>query len=80
MEEILTATHKIFVTDYIAEIPNPAMVFIRILGSSIAEIAEVFGNPEETRELVAGERILKNYRFLALTAEGEACKVSLVRA
>jgi len=50
MEKLKTKTGKEFASDYIAVIPYPAQAYIRI-DAPIANVAEVFSDPEETAEM-----------------------------
>lgn len=78
MEEIKTATGKVMQSDYIAVIPSPKQAYIRIVGASLAQVAEVFSNPAETVQLRHGETYLSGYTHLvAIIPEAGAIKVAL---
>ena len=51
LDTVKTATGKLFESDYIATIPNPPQAYIRICGTPLPLLAEVFGNREETIQL-----------------------------
>lgn len=78
MEQIKTATGKALQSDYIAVIPSPKQAYIRIIGSSLTQVAEIFSNPAETVQLWHGETYLAGYtRLVAIIPEAGAIKVAL---
>lgn len=78
MEKLKTATGKEYQSDYIAVIPMPQQAYIRILNASLAEVATVFGNPQETIQLWHGGTYLAHYTHLvAIVPEPGAIKVVL---
>lgn len=78
MEQLKTATGKIFRSDYLAVIPNPSQAYIRIMGESLATVATVFGNSSETVQMWHGDTYLSGYTHLiAIIPEGDAVKVAL---
>jgi len=80
MDTVKTATGKTFNSDYIAMIPYPARAYIRVCGMTLAQAAEVFGNPEETIQMWHGEHYLALYtKLVALVPEGNAIKVVLAK-
>ena len=80
MEILRTATGKTFDSDYIAVIPMPQQAYIRILNTSLAEVATVFSNPAETMQLWHGEHYLAHYTHLvAIVPEVGAIKVVLAK-
>ncbi len=80
LDTVKTATGKLFDSDYIATIPNPPQAYIRVCGTSLPLLAEVFGNREETIQLWHGETYLAMYtKLVALVPEGDAVKVVLAK-
>ena len=78
MEKLITATGKEFLSDYLATIPFPAQAYIRILGTPIVTVANVFGDPAETSHLQCGEVAINGYtHLLAIIPEADAVKVAL---
>ncbi len=80
MEKIKTATGKEFDCDYLSQIPAPDQVYIRVCNTSIAEVARVFSNPEETVQLYCGAHYLAHYtKMLYVLVEPDAVKVCLAK-
>lgn len=80
MDIVKTASGKVFNSDYIATIPNPAQAYIRICGEPLIKVAEVFGNREETIQMWYGDIYLAMYtKLIALVPEGKAIKVVLAK-
>lgn len=80
MEILKTATGKTFDSDYIAVIPTPAQAYIRILNTSLADVATIFSNPAETIQLWHGNYYLAGYTHLvAIVPEPGAVKVVLAK-
>lgn len=79
MEKIKTATGREFGSDYIATIPNPGRIFLRI-DAPLATLAEVFSNPEETAEMWCGDIHLVGYTHLvAIIPEPGMAKICLAK-
>ena len=77
MDNVKTATGKIFQSDYIATIPHPAHAYFRI-DAPLTTVAEVFSNPEETKELWYEDIHLIGYtRLVAIVPEPGMVKVCL---
>lgn len=80
METLKTASGKEFLCDYFVSMDYPAQAFVRILNTSIAEVAAVFSDPAETIQLRYGECYLENYTKLAVIfVEGNAIKITLTK-
>lgn len=78
MDQIKTATGKLFDSDYLSVIHTPSRAYIRILNVSLAEVATVFSNPTETIQLWHGNYYLAGYTHLvAIVPEPGAVKVVL---
>lgn len=65
MEKLTTATGKVFNVNYLAKIPNPEQIYVRI-AASIAEVADVFSKKEETSKLVYEGILLEGYTTLVV--------------
>ena len=80
MEILKTATGKEFKTDYIATIPFPQQMYVRIIGESLETVASVFSNPEETIQMWYNEDYYAGYtKLLAIIPELGAIKVALAK-
>ena len=80
METLKTATGKEYKSDYIAVIPAPQQAYIRVLNASLAEVATVFSNPQETLQLWHGNNYLAGFTHLvAIVPEPGAVKVVLAK-
>lgn len=80
MEKIKTASGKIFDSDYLTTIPAPKQAYLRILGESLSNVAKVFGDPKETKQLWYGDQYLSGYTSLvAIIPEMNAVKVVLAK-
>jgi len=77
MEKLKTKTGKEFASDYIAVIPYPAQAYIRI-DAPIANVAEVFSDPEETAEMWYEDLHLVGFtRLVAIIPEPGMVKICL---
>lgn len=81
MDHIKTATGKIFDSDYVSSIPSPPMMFVRICNKSLAEVAQVFSDRNETVQLWYNDELyFAHYTQLqALVPETGAIKVHLAK-
>lgn len=80
MEVVKTATGKEYSSDYLAVIPLPNQAYIRILDTSLVEVATVFGDPAETAKLWHGIYYLEGFTHLvAIVPEPGAIKVVLAK-
>lgn len=78
MEKLKTATGKEFSCDYFNPCSSVAQVNLRVLGASVATVAAVFSNPEETVQLYCGNQYAANYtRLVAIVPESGAIRVVL---
>lgn len=78
MDELITATGKIYQSDYLVTIPKPPMLFVRIFDDDIDAVREVFQNPEETAVLTYAQKEYEGYTYLdSIVSEGDALKVVL---
>ena len=78
MEELKTATGKMFDVDYFNVFAPAKQVNIRILNSNLVEVATVFGNPAETIQLFYEKEYLAQHtKVVAIVPEGNAIRVVL---
>ena len=78
METLKTATGKQFMCDYFNHCPPVHRCNIRILESSIVEVAAVFSNPAETVQLWCGDQYVAHYtRLVNIAPEDNAIRVVL---
>lgn len=78
MEKLKTATEKQYDCDYFNHFPPAGQVNIRILNSSLVEVAAVFGNPAETVQLWCnGQYLAHHTKIIAIVPEGDAIRVVL---
>ena len=66
-------------TDMVSSIPDPPMLYIRVAGKSLAEVAALFGDSAETQLIQYAGRDLTGYKYDALINEGDAIRVNLKR-
>lgn len=78
MDQLKTATGKVFDCDYFNPYPRANRLYIRVLQSNLVTVAQVFGNPAETIQLWCGEQYIANYTVLmSISPEGNAIRVVL---
>lgn len=78
METLKTARGKTFETDYFNPCPPVGQVNLRILGASVATVAEVFSHPAETVQLYCGNQYISAFtKLIAIVPEGDAVRVVL---
>lgn len=78
MDKLRTATGKIYSSDLCANVPDMGLLYVRVLGVSLAEVATVFGNPGETVTLFYNDLYISGYTKLdALIPEGDAVRIAL---
>lgn len=80
MDKIKTASGKEFSSDYLTTIPSPAQMFVRVIGAEFSTVKDVFGNPEETRQISYGARLFTGYtRMISAFREDDAIKIILAK-
>lgn len=80
MEKLRTATGKEFDCDYFNPFPPVGQINLRVLNTSLADVATVFGNPTETAQMWCGEQYAAQYTTLkAIVPETGAFRVVLER-
>lgn len=80
MEKLKTATGKEFSCDYFNPFPQENQINVRIVGETIAKVAEVFSDPQETVQMWWGSQYASQYtNVLAIVPETGAIRVVLKR-
>lgn len=80
MDTVKTAIGKKFESDYLSAIPFPPQIYVRVLNASLVDVAAVFGNAEETRQLWYNEQYFAMYtKLVAIVPEPGAIKVVLAK-
>ena len=80
METIKTSSGKIYECDSLSAIDSPCRLYIRIVNSTLPEVATIFGDKEETKELLYGNILLIGYtKFLSMIMEDTAIRVVLTK-
>lgn len=78
MDQLKTATGKVFNCDYFNPFPTMGQCNLRVQGVTLAEVAAVFADPHETVQLWFGETYASGYMALkAIIPEGDAIRVVL---
>ena len=61
-------------------IDNPCRMYIRVVNSTLPEVAATFSNKEETKELLYGNILLIGYtKLLSMVIEDTAIRVVLTK-
>lgn len=80
MDTIKTSGGKIYECDLLSVIDNPCRLYVRVVNSTLAEVATTFGDKEETKELVYGNILLIGYtKLLSMVIEDGAIRVVLTK-
>ena len=80
MDIIKTSSEKIYECDSLSAIDSPCRLYIRIVNSTLSEVATTFGNKEETKELLYGNILLTGYtKLLSIVIEDTAIRVVLTK-
>lgn len=80
MDTIKTSSGKIYECDLLSAIDNPCRLYIRVINSTLPEVATTFSNKEETNELLYGNILLTGYtKLLSMIIEGNAIRVVLTK-
>ena len=80
MDKLKTAAGKEFDCDYFNPFPPVGQVNLRVLNTSLATVATVFANQNETVQLWCGEQYADQYtKLVAIIPEGNAIRVVLGR-
>lgn len=76
MDTVTTATGKQFETDYFSSIPNPKLIYFRVLGSDIVTVAGIVVDPNEMETIDYAGNIFTNCELVSISIEGNAIKVN----
>ena len=76
MDTVITATGKQFETDYFSSIPNPKLIYFRVLYSDIVTVAGIVANPEEMATIDYAGNIFTNCELVSISIEENAIKVN----
>jgi hypothetical protein len=80
MDTIKTSSGKIYECDTLSAIDSPCRLYIRIANSTLSEVATIFGDKEETKELLYGNILLIGYiKLLSIVIEDAAIRVVLTK-
>ena len=78
MDTIKTSSGKIYECSSLSAINNPSRLYIRIVNSTLSEIATTFGDKEETKEILYGNILLTGYtKLLSMVIEDTTIRVVL---
>lgn len=76
MDIIRTAKGIELNTDYLSAIPNPKIMFFRVLGLDFVSVASIVSDPEQMASLEYGKYIITGCTLNFISNEGSAIKVS----
>ena len=80
MDTIKTSSGKLYECDSLSAIDSPCRLYVRIVNSTLAEIATTFGDKEEIKELLYGDILLIGYtKLLSMIIEDTAIRVVLTK-
>lgn len=80
MDKLVTKSGKTFDCDYFNPFPPVNQINLRVLNSTISEVAQIFSDPTETSHMLCGGQHASNYTSLvAIVPEGTAIRVVLKR-
>jgi hypothetical protein len=80
MDTIRTSSGKIYECDLLSAIDTPCRLYIRVVNSTLPEVATTFCNKEETKELLYGDILLAGYtKLLSIVIEDTAIRVVLTK-
>ena len=80
MDTIKTANGKTHECISLSAIDSPCRLYIRIVNSTLSEVATTFGDKEETKELLYGDILLIGYtKLLSIVIEDTAIRVVLTK-
>ena len=78
MDQLRTATGKVFDCTYFNPFPPMGHVNISIVNASFPTLASVFSNPDETVKLwYGGQYLAYHTKLLAIVNDGDAIRVVL---
>lgn len=80
MDTIKTSRGKIYECSSLSAIDNPCRLYIRVVNSTLPEVAITFSDKEETKELLYGNILLAGYtKLLSMVIEDTAIRVVLTK-
>lgn len=80
MDTIKTSSGKIYECDLLSAIDAPCRLYIRVINSTLPEVATTFGDKEETNELLYGNILFTGYtKLLSIVIEDTAIRVVLTK-
>ena len=80
MDELTTASGRVFSCDYFNVFAPAKQVNLRVLNTSLVTAAAVFSDPKETVQLWCGDQYLSQHtKLVALVPESGAIRVILER-
>lgn len=80
MDIIKTSSEKIYECSSLSAMDMPCRLYIRIVNSTLPEVATTFGNKEETKELLYENILLTGYtKLLSIVIEDTAIRVVLTK-
>lgn len=80
MSDLITATGKVFASDYFVPLQDPPVLFVRILNQPEDVVRTVFSDKAETQCLTCANRVAFGYtNFQSILREGDAFKVTLTK-
>lgn len=80
MSKIRTATDKEIECNYFSAIENPFRLYIRLENVSIADVARIFSDPMETRQLWFGDQyIAQCTKLISIVPEPGMIRVTLTK-
>lgn len=80
MDKITTATGKEFDCDFFSSIPEPPRLYLNIVNTTFARVAEVFFNPTETMQLRCGRYYFAQFtRLVSISPGNGAVQVALAK-
>lgn len=78
MDQLRTATGKVFDCTYFNPFPPMGQVNISIVNASFSTLAAVFSNPAETVQMWCGNQYLSYHtKLIAIVNDGDAIRVVL---
>ena len=78
MEKVKTATGKEFDCDYFNTLAVVGQTNIRVLNTTIVDVAAIFSNPRETAQLYWEHLYASQYtKLIAIVPEGNAIRIVL---
>lgn len=78
MEKLKTASGLEFDCDMVSVIPSPPRCYLHIHNTPLSTIADVFTNPNETRQLWHGDNYISGFdKLQAISVDDGAYRVTL---